>query len=61
MKTYRKKTVEIGFTGYTDAPPDIEKEMDRAILVKDFQPPPIELMLKTNRFLPIFLRIFLPF
>jgi DNA-binding transcriptional regulator YiaG len=45
MKTYRKKTVGIGFTGYTDAPPDIEKEMDRAVLVKDFLPSPKELML----------------
>jgi DNA-binding transcriptional regulator YiaG len=38
--------VEIGFTGYTDAPPGIEKEMDRAVLVMDFLPSPKELMLR---------------
>lgn len=47
MKTNRKKSTEIGFTGYTEAPSYIEKSMDRAVLVKDFLPPPRELKLWT--------------
>ena len=34
------------FTGYTDAPPSIEKEMARAVKVKDFLPSPEKLQLK---------------
>jgi len=47
MKTSkRKKTGKISFTGYTDAPPKIEKEMIGAVLVKDFLPSPGELQPK---------------
>jgi hypothetical protein len=35
MKNNKDKT---GFTGYTEAPPDIEKEMARAKQIKDFLP-----------------------
>jgi len=36
MKTRKnKKSERMGFTGYTDAPPEIEKEMEDAVLVKD--------------------------
>jgi len=48
MKTKKTKTFEkTGFIGYTDAPPEIEKEMEGAVLVKDFLPPPEKLKLKT--------------
>jgi hypothetical protein len=43
MKTSKDK---IGFTGYTDEPPEIGKEMERARRVKDFLPPPGKLMPK---------------
>jgi len=35
------------FSGYTDASPEIEKAMDRAVRVKDFLPPPGKLTPKT--------------
>lgn len=41
-----KKTEKIGFTGYTDAPANIEKSMDGAVLVKDFLPTPQKLIAK---------------
>ena len=31
---------------YTDAPPEIEASLDRAVTVKDYLPPPSELILK---------------
>ena len=34
------------FTGYTEAPPGIAKEMTRSVKVKDFLPPPEKLKLK---------------
>ena len=41
MKTSRNRLPEkIRFTGYTDAPPEIEKAMQESVLVKDFLPPP---------------------
>jgi hypothetical protein len=47
MKTSRnKKSDKIGFTGYTDAPLEIEKAMEVAVLVKDFLPPPGKLIPK---------------
>jgi hypothetical protein len=48
MKTRKnKKSERMGFTGYTDAPPEIEKEMEDAVLVKDFLPPPEKLVLNS--------------
>lgn len=44
MKSSKNKP---GFTGYTDAPPEIGKEMERATRVKDFLPPPGKLEEKT--------------
>jgi hypothetical protein len=47
MKTNKKiQSEKIGFIGYTKAPPEIEKEMESAILVKDFLPPPGKLIPK---------------
>ena len=41
MKTSKNnKSEKIGFRGYTDAPPEIEKAMENAVLVKDFLPAP---------------------
>jgi hypothetical protein len=37
---------KIGFTGYTDAPPEIEKEMARAKRIKDFLSSPEKLTAK---------------
>jgi hypothetical protein len=39
--------IKIGFNGYTDAPPEIEKEMARAKRIKDFLPSPGKLVAKT--------------
>jgi hypothetical protein len=48
MKTKKNKAAATsGFTGYTDAPPVIGKEMEGAKRVKDFLPPPEELKMKT--------------
>lgn len=49
MKTDRNK-IPSGpiFNGYTDAPPEIEKEMERAKPVKDTFPRPEELVFKTE-------------
>lgn len=44
MKTNKDKT---GFTGYTEAPPEIAKEMARAKRIKDFLPSPGKLTTKT--------------
>lgn len=44
MKTNKDKT---GFTGYTEAPPEIAKEMARAKRIKDFLPSPGKLTEKT--------------
>ena len=45
MKT--KKSNSNNFTGYTEAPPYIAKEMERAVKVKDFLPAPEKLKLKS--------------
>lgn len=42
-----EKPAKIGFTGYTDAPPEIEKEMEDAVPIKDFLPPSGKLVLNS--------------
>jgi hypothetical protein len=44
MKNNKEK---MGFKGYTEAPPEIEKEMSRAKRIKDFLPTPGKLTAKT--------------
>ena len=34
---------------YTDAPPEIEEALDRSVTVRDYLPPPSELILKVAR------------
>ena len=46
MKTDRKNAASTDFMGYTDAPPEIEKAMESAVPVKDFLPPPGQLVPK---------------
>jgi hypothetical protein len=47
MKTNKnKKSEKVAFAGYTDAPVKIEKEMEGAVLIKDFLPPPGKLIPK---------------
>jgi hypothetical protein len=48
MKTNRDRVrTGPGFTGYADAPPEIAKEMERSIPIRDFLPAPEKLVSRT--------------
>jgi hypothetical protein len=45
----KNNKIKIGFNGYTDAPPEIEKEMARAKRIKDFLPLPVRTVTEKER------------
>jgi hypothetical protein len=48
MKTNRDRVrTGSGFTGYADEPPEIAKEMERSIQIRDFLPAPEKLVSRT--------------